>query len=127
MRIEFTADTATFDEIEETQVCGLAMGDGADTTLMFLRAPDDGLDDCGVYLEYNDEKNAGYDAISACRLRRDRVEVDLAGPLGGLEGVEGFDVSLQVDDPTFQSFADGLAKVFKGEASALLNGAEPLN
>ena len=124
MRIEFTADTATFDEIDETLVSGLAIGDGTETYLMFLRSPDEGPDDCGVYLEYNGQMNAGYDTVSACRIRRDRVEVELSDPLGSLEDVDGFDVSLQVDDSTFQRFADGLAKVFQGEASALLSGAQ---
>jgi hypothetical protein len=66
----------------------------------------------------------GTTLIAACRVSRNRVEVDLSGRLGDLSGVEGFDVSLQVDDSTFQRFADGLTKVFKGDASALLSGAQ---
>ena len=50
--------------------------------------------------------------------------MDLSGPLGNLEGVEGFDVYLQVDDPTLQTLVDGLTKVFGGEARALLSGAQ---
>jgi len=124
MRIEFTADTATFDEIGEAFVSGLAIGEGVETYLMFLSSGGEGDDDCGVYLEYNDKVNAGYDLISACRLCRGRVEVDLSGTLGDLEDVDGFDVTLQVDDPTFQSFADGLVKVFRGDASSLLISAQ---
>jgi hypothetical protein len=124
MRISFTADTATFDEIDEAFVAGLAVGEGTETYLLFQRSVADGPDDWGVHLEHNDQVNSGYDLISACRVTRDRVEVDLSAPLGSLEGVEGFDVSLQVDDSTFQRFSDGLTKVFRGEASALLSAAQ---
>jgi hypothetical protein len=127
MRIEFTADTATFDELNEAFVAGLAVGDGSDTYLLFQRSVADGPDDWGVHLEHNGQANSGYDLISACRITRGRVAVDLSDPLGDLEGVEGFDVSLQVDDSTFQRFQDGLTKVFKGESSALLSGAQQQN
>ncbi len=124
VRIEFTADTATFDEIDEVIISGLAVGDGVETYLMFQRSVADGPDDWGVYLEYGDQANSEYEAISACRLSRERVEVDLSGRLGNLEGVEGFDVTLQVDDSTFQSFADGLTKVFRGNSILLVGGVQ---
>ena len=124
MRIEFIADTATFDEIADALVAGLAVGSGVEVHLMFQRSVADGPDDWGVYLEYKDQGNSGYNLISACRIARQRVEVDLSGPLGSLEGVEGFDVSLDVSDSTFETFADGLTKIFRGEASALRGGAQ---
>jgi hypothetical protein len=124
MRIEFTANMATFDEMNEALVAGLAVGDGTETYLLFQRSVADGPDDWGVYLEYNDQINSQYNLISACRLVRGRLEVDLSGPLGNLADVDGFDVTLQVEDSTFQRFADGLTKVFRGEASALLSGAQ---
>ena len=124
MRINFTADTATFDKINEAFVVGLAVGDGTETYLLFQRSVADDSDDGGIHLEHNDQANSKYNVISACRLTRDRVEVDLSGSLGNLVDVEGFDVSLQVDDSTFRGFADGMTKVFKGKASALLSVAQ---
>ena len=124
MRIEFTADTATFDEVDEALVAGLAVGDGTEAYLLFQRSAADGPDDLGVHLEYNDQATSAYNLISACRLSRRRVEVDLSGSLGSLRGVEGFDVVLAVDDEAFKRFADGLTRVFRGEASARLSGGQ---
>jgi len=120
MKIEFTANTATFDEIDEAFISGLAVGDGSNTYLKFQRSVAEGPDDWGVYLEHNDQIHGSYDLVSECRLTRDHVEVDLSGRLGSLEDVDGFAVALQVDDETFSLFAKGLTKVFQGNATALL-------
>lgn len=120
MRIEFTANTATFTEIDEAFIAGIAVGDGSKIYLTFQRSMVEGPDDWGVYLEYNDQIHGDYDLVSECRLTRDHVEVDLSERLGGLEDIDGFTVSLQVDDETFILFAKGLMKVFQGKARALL-------
>jgi hypothetical protein len=120
MRGSFTADTATFDEIERAFVAGLATGDGSQGYLVFQRSlPDDSRDE-GVYLEYNDQACSGYNLIASCRLSRERLELDLSRPLGDLNDVTGIDVELHVDDASYEQFSRGLKQVFRGQAEGWL-------
>jgi hypothetical protein len=115
MRISFTADIATYDEFEGVLVAGLAVDDGSRSYLNFQRSSPDNSDDWGVYLEYNDQSNSGYNVISACRLSRFKVEVNLCKPLSNLQNVTGFDVELEIKDATYECFVQGIMKIFRGE------------
>jgi len=120
MRVSFTANTATFDEIEGALVAGLAASDGSQGYLVFQRSSSNDLDDEGVYLEYNSQSYSGYNVIAACRLSRERLEVDLSKPIGNLKDVTGVDVEFHVDDTSYEQFSRGLEQVFRGEAEGWL-------
>jgi len=122
VRVSFTANTASFDEIEETLIAGLATGDGSQGYLIFQRSLPvaNDQDDRGVYLEYNDQAYSAYNAILNCQVSRDRIEVKLSKSLGNLNNVKIFVAEIQVDDSSYKRFLDGLKQVFRGEASNLL-------
>jgi hypothetical protein len=56
----------------------------------------------------------GWGCVRSVLIRREQVSVDLAGPVPGLEEVEGFDVRLDIDDGDFDMFSRGVREVFRG-------------
>ena len=116
MRVSFIADTATFDKIEDALVAGLLASNESGKHLVFQRNAPDDPEDWGVYLEYSDQGYSGYNAITGCRISRERVEVDLSKPLGNLTNVTGIDVDLQVDALSYEQFLYGLKQIFGGKA-----------
>lgn len=115
MRVSFIADTATFDKIEGTLVAGLASNKSG-KHLVFQRSASDDPEGWGIYLEYSDQGYSGYNAITGCRVSRERVEIDLSKPLGNLTNVTGIDVDLQVDTLSYEQFLYGLKQIFRGKA-----------
>jgi len=107
----FTTDTATYDIIEGAHVVGLAFTASTDGYLMFQRSKDPDPDDCGVYIELNDQANSGYDLVRECRIDRHAVEIDLSQTLAGFATIH---VKLAVDDDSFTRLLDGLKKIFRG-------------
>jgi hypothetical protein len=61
----------------------------------------------------------GDDCVAACRLERDRLEVDLSRLLGEDVEIEGFDVSLNLDDVADAKFRDGLRWIFQHRPGVL--------
>jgi hypothetical protein len=122
MRVKFNVDTATFDEICNAYVASLSIGDCNLGYLILQRAAaTDGGHDSGIFLEYNDADYSGYDLVASCRVSRNRVRVDLSRPFAGLDRVEGFDIGLNIDDPSYRNFVSGLEKIFRGNSRQLLH------
>lgn len=112
----FTADTATYDVIDEAHIAGLAIGDGTEGYLMLQRSVEDDTDDRGIYVELNDQADSGYGLISHCRVSRQAVMIDLTQPLAGTTTIH---VHLTVKDETFKRFLEGPKAVFRGEHQQL--------
>jgi hypothetical protein len=123
MRVAFRATQVDWDEDEYALICGLTGADanGREHGLCFQRSPegDDPAEDWGVYLEFDSQGQAEYNRVAGCRLGRDRLAVDLSGPLGSLDGVSGFDVELAVDDAEFEQLVAGLPRIFRGTIGLL--------
>jgi hypothetical protein len=124
MRIQFRATEAGFEADKYTLSCGVGGtdADGVDHLLNFSRGPEDEDpdEDWGVHLQYAGQENGDYGCVRQCRLSRDRLSVDLSRQLGRLAGVEGFDVVLDVDDPSFERLRSGLPRVLRGLPDALV-------
>lgn len=118
MRIAFRATEARFDVDEYALVCGVRGGE--EQYLIFQRGPEGSTEDWGVYLEYGDQINGGYRCVGQCRLGPEHLSVDLAGQLGSLGGVDGFDVELVLDDESYEQLRTGLRRIFRGQPEALL-------
>lgn len=77
---DFIATTADVTEDEDALVATL--GSGADAYLMFQRYPELGHDDDdGVYVEINDQSNAGTDIVNRCVVSATGINVTLKKPL----------------------------------------------
>jgi hypothetical protein len=118
MRIAFRASEAGF-EAERHVLNGWVSGadaDGVERFLQFSQRPEDEdpNEDWGVYLQWEGQENGAYRCVRRCRLSRDRLSVDLSRPLGKLFGVEGFDVALAIDEPSFEQIRSGLPRLFRG-------------
>jgi hypothetical protein len=61
----------------------------------------------------------GCDCVVACRLARDRLEVDLSRTLGSGVAIEGFDVTLNLDDAAYAEFREGLRWIFQHRSGVL--------
>ena len=112
MYVTFTADETGTAEMDGVVTTGVRAGD---EYLLFMRGLDD-LDteeDWGVYLEYRDQINCGYDCIKACVLGRDRLDVELSKPIDRRKEIEGFHVELALSDEQRESLAAGLRQVFR--------------
>src|SRR5262249_50709682 len=105
MRISFKATEAGFDANEDAEICGVS---DSGHYLTFQRDAEGSVEDWGVHLEYDDQSNGGYNCVSSCRLSRSELRVSLSRQLGGLEGVEGFDVVLGLDDQSYEMLRNGL-------------------
>ena len=109
MYVTFTADETGTAEMHGVVTTGVRAGD---EYLVFSRGLDDEeMEDWGVYLEYRDQINGGYDCIKACVLRRERLEVELSKPIDRHKDIEGFHVKLALSDEQRESLAAGLRQV----------------
>jgi hypothetical protein len=131
MRVTFRATDAGFYAYEYSITCGVYGRDaaGVEHALSFDRlseqaAAEHPVDDWGVHAEFDDQSNGGYGCVSLCRLSRTLLVVDLLKQLGGLAGVEGFDIDLAIDDELYEQVRTGLIRVFRGMPGVLVI-AEP--
>ena len=69
-------------------------------------SPDD------IHFEFNEQGNGGYDFVRACRLSRQLLSIELSKPIRAMPGVAGIDVTLEIDDASYQSLRIGLATIF---------------
>src|SRR6266513_5204684 len=112
MRLVVTA--AQF-EVTESDDCALVcgLGNGADYLALWrdLRDP---KSDSAVFLEFNCEANRGRNCITAYRLEKSRLSIDLSKQLGELAGVEGFDVELSIERKAHDALEFVLGTIFRG-------------
>ena len=66
----------------------------------------------GVYLEFADENQGGYDVISAIDITVRRLQVSLKSPLLGLPDVDTIEVMLEVDGEQLKALANHLQHAF---------------
>jgi hypothetical protein len=123
MRIEFRASEAGF-EADGYVLNGWVSGtdaDGVEQLLDLSRGPEDEdpHEDWGVHLQWKGQENGAYRCVRRCHLSRDRLTVDLSRTLRGLAGVEGFDVALAIDEPSFEQLRSGLPRIFRGMPAIL--------
>jgi hypothetical protein len=118
MRIAFIADEGSFDTDEYAMVCSVA---GGEHYLMFQREVEEAGEDWGVYLEYDDQSNGGYECVAACRIDADLLSVDLAKQLGRrLVSVTGFDVTLRLSPEQAETVRAGIRRLFRGSFMNML-------
>ena len=127
MRVSFRATDAGFDADDYSIICGVEGRDaeGLEHALSFDRlseaaAADDPADDWGVHTQFDDQSNGAYRRVGRCRLSRTLLSVDLSGQLGGLSGVEGFDVELAIGDELYDQVKTGLVRIFRGMPEVLV-------
>lgn len=118
MRVTFEARDAAFIADSDALVCAIAGPDtaGVEHYLTLQRGPEgeDPSDDWGVYLEFDDQINSGYGHIRRAAVDRATFSIDLTKPLGRLDDVVGFDVSLVCDDAAYGQIHAGLPRIFRG-------------
>jgi hypothetical protein len=121
MRIAFQAAEGGFEDDGYALICGVSGTDteGNEHYLVFQRDTEGGDDDWGVHVEFDDQVNGEYNRVKACRLSSDRLMVDLAGKLGTLEGVEGFDVDLNLPGECLTKIRSGLPRIFRNTTGVL--------
>lgn len=128
MRISFRATQGSSESDDEVVSVGVATGDDWDDEagayLTFVRNADPNLpleewEQDGLHFEYKDQLFGDYGLVVACRLGRDRLSVDLASPIVELEGVEGFDVALAIDDESYENLREGLQRILQGTRASL--------
>jgi hypothetical protein len=118
VRAIFSADEGGFDADEYAVVCWVA-GDGH--YLTFQRDAEGSAGGWGIYLEYDDQANGGYECVAACRLGPRSLSVDLAQPLNDrLAEITGFDVALRLAPGQWEAVRDGLRQVFRGHHNVLV-------
>ena len=67
--------------------------------LLFERVvPIEGAEDWGIYIEYDDQANSGYDAIDACAVTRQFIQVTLTKAVDVEKRFRQIHVALQLDD-----------------------------
>lgn len=120
MRVTFRANQVVVQEKDGVLVVGGSASERAGVgdldCIVFQRMEGDGD---GLHFEYRDQRHGGYGLVAACRLRRNRIEIDLSHSIDGLEGVDGFTVDLDIDDEAYHRFQDGLTRVLDGTGARL--------
>ena len=123
MRITIRATEAGFDA---DKYCLLAFALGLDANgdehgLDLQRGPEDEdpAEDWGIYLGFDDQINGGYNHVAHCWLSPTSLSIDLAKPLKTMQEIEGFDVTLDVDEDSFTQLRDGLPRIFRGHERLL--------
>lgn len=115
MFIEFEATQSG--SLVENETQSVAVGSPQEY-LLFSRALEP-KEDQGVYLEYKDQLNSGYECIARCVLTRKGVDVVLSKPIESLKGIEGFRVKLSVSSPDHEALVKNLWSVFRGKEQTL--------
>jgi hypothetical protein len=116
MNISFTATEASF-EVEEYALI-IAVRD-RNNILVFQRDSENSLEDWGLYVEFGEQYNGGYECVSSCHLNRKFLQVNLSNQLGCLEGVAGFDIFLEIDDDSYNSLLEGLPRILRDMPNSL--------
>lgn len=111
----FVATAAGVYENEDCLVA--ALDSGADAYLTFQRHPVVGhSDDDGVYVEIDDQINAGYSIVVRCVLTPGSIRVSLSRPLKGFTTLS---VSLSIPKYQFAEFQQMLIRIFAGHENLL--------
>ncbi len=111
----FAATTAGVDENEGCLVATL--DSGADAYLMFQRHPEVGHpDDDGVYVEIDDQINAGLNIVERCVLTPSSIRVSLSQPV---KGFTTLNASLSLTPSDFADFQQMLNRIFAGHENLL--------
>jgi hypothetical protein len=81
-QFEFTAFIVGVPEDQDSLVAGLSADKNCSSYLNFQRDPDFvGDDDRGVYVEFNDQTNSGYNCICRCPVAADSLTVEFTEPI----------------------------------------------
>ncbi|MBO0764104.1 MAG: hypothetical protein J2P50_05895 [Hyphomicrobiaceae bacterium] len=72
------------------------------------------MEDWGVYPEYRDQINGGYDCIKPGIPCRNHLDVELTKPIDRRKEIDGFHVALALSGEQWESLAAGLRKVLRG-------------
>ncbi len=110
MRVSFICDGLFFEDDGDVLYCAMT---GSDENVLVFQRSAEAEDGSGIHLEYNDQSNGDYGCIESCNLNRDSLNVDLSEQLGVLDDVEGFDVSLEIDEETYEELKNGLKQIFQ--------------
>jgi hypothetical protein len=121
MRRRFRATETSCYSDEDLLSCGITGTDssGNEQSLGFERSSETSAieepdEDWGVHACFNDQAFGEYNALSRVQLSRELLVVDLSKQLGQLEGVEGFDIVLAIDDASFDELRQLLTRIFRG-------------
>ena len=117
----FAATAAGVDENEDCLVATL--DSGSDAYLMFQRHPEVGHpDDDGVYVDIDDQINAGFNIVERCVLNPDSIRVSLSRPL---KGYATLNASLSLPTSEFADFQQMLNRIFAGHENLLVIETQP--
>ncbi len=110
----FTANNLTFNHIDETYISGLAKDDGEAEYVVLQRRSVDDSDDWGVHLEISDQLLSDYNLIKECSVYREKVEFILKDTSNVIT------VKLDVTDELYETFLNGLKKIFRNFQNLLI-------
>ena len=117
--LRFTADYAGGDEDEYCLVAVTGI-DGTETYVSFQRHGEYGHEeDWGIYFEFNDQINGGYNNIASCRIDRSALHVILTEPIDHAKRFVDVVVALQINDDEFDAFVSMLRRIFVRSESLL--------
>src|SRR5690349_2839616 len=123
MRIHFRATQLGFSD-EDALVFGARGLDvaGDEHYLLLQRDALDSKEDWGVHFEYDDQSNGDYDLIRSCRFTPSLLSVDLIAEAAESSRITGVEVTFDLDDKSFQAFANRLREIFCGTQGVLWVG-----
>ncbi|PXX41450.1 hypothetical protein [Undibacterium pigrum] len=118
MIIQFSASEAAMDTEYETVTTGVTNGE---EYLLFQRHEIHGdEDDTGVYIEYQDQCQAGENIVASVSLSRNLLTVILAAPLYQRKEISSFEICLNISDAQFTALRQGLEFTFWDRMDQLL-------
>jgi len=115
MRLSFEANSFFYDKDDDVIYGSLQSFNNEiqEHYLNFQRslAPED---KDGIYLEFDGQENGGFNVIESCELLRGKMTIQLAEGINVLQEINGFDISIDLDDDSFNEFRDFIIEVFHG-------------
>ena len=117
----FAATAAGVDENEDCLVATLDTG--AEAYLMFQRHPEVGHpDDDGIYVEIDDQINAGFNIVERCVLTPASIRVSLLRPV---KGFTTLNTTMAMSASEFADFQQMLERIFAGHEDLLVIQTQP--
>lgn len=118
MYISFTADSFFSDNDGDVVYGSLQAFNESDHGTQehyfnFQRSLEPGNTD-GIYTEYNGQENGGFNMIKHCQFSHNKMTIQLSQQLGSLQGIDGFDMSLNLEDDVLDELKNFLFRVFQG-------------
>ena len=111
----FTADAIGAEIFEGALIAGIGSNDSG-RYVMFQGTADDPDDPDGIWFEFDDQVNGGYNSVDSVHISGDLLTIELKTPVSG---VQRFSITLAASQEEHADLRSQLARIYQGYPGVL--------